>query len=131
MLRFAIGYCALSCLTLPLVGHVWLGEIPLLALIQIPKLAVVGWLRVHVVMEAIALWGFSRGSFSPDYILARPYALAIAYMIPMFVIGFVGLWRPHIAVDRRAVMTLVFLAAACADYIFTLIFAEGRRLTIY
>src|SRR6185503_21078749 len=73
-----IGYCGLSCLTLPFIGKFWLGELPVLATLQLPKIAVAGWLRTHVVMEAIQWLGLSKGSFSPDYILARPYALAIA-----------------------------------------------------
>lgn len=131
LLWFATGYCALSCLTLPFIGRVWLGELPVLAVIQLPKIAVAGWLRTDVVMEAIALCGYSRGSFSPDYIMARPYALAITYAIPMIVIGFVGLHRTRFAVERRSVMTLTFLIAACVDYVFTLIFADGQLLTIY
>src|SRR4029078_5978016 len=87
VLWFFVGYCALSCLTLPFIGRVWLGELPVLAVIQLPKIALADWLRTHVVMEAITFLDFSRGSCSPDYILARPYALAIAYLIPMAVIG--------------------------------------------
>jgi hypothetical protein len=37
-------------------------------------------------MVAIQHLGLSRGSFSPDYILARPYALAIAYLIPLSIL---------------------------------------------
>src|SRR4051812_844377 len=81
-----VGYCVLSCLTLPLIGRVWLDELPVLAAIQLPKIAVANWLRTHIVMEAMKLLGSSRGSFSPDYILARPYALALVYLIPMAVI---------------------------------------------
>jgi len=130
VLWFVIGYCTLSCLTLPFVGLFWLGELPVLALVQLPKIAVAGWLRTQVVMKAIMFLGFSRGSFSPDFILARPYALAITYLIPMIIIGFIGLrnFRPIDA--RRSFVTLAFLLAATADYVFT-IFADGRVLTIY
>ena len=128
VLWFPIGYCVFSCLTLPSVGRFWLGEIPVLALLQLPKIAVAGWLRTHVVMEALPFFGLSQGSFSPDYILARPYALAIVYLIPMIIVGVVGLRRFD---RRRFLMAVVFLIAAGIDYVFTLIFADGRSLTIY
>ena len=126
-----IGYCGLSCLTLPFIGKFWLGELPVLATLQLPKIAVAGWLRTHVVMEAIQWLGLSKGSFSPDYILARPYALAIAYVIPMLFIGAIWVWRFR-ALDRRCGwLTLGVLLAAVTDYVFTLAFANGRSLTIY
>jgi hypothetical protein len=131
VLWFLVGYCAISCLTLPFIGRVWLGELPVLAVIQLPKIAVAGWLRTHVVMETITFLGFSRGSFSPDYILARPYALALTYLIPMVVIGFIGLRRSRFIDRRRNFVTVIFLVAAAIDYVFTLIFADGRYLTIY
>lgn len=128
ILRAAIGYCVLSCLTLPFIGHVWLGELPVLALIQLPKIATAHWLRTHVVMEALPFFGLSQGSFSPDYLMARPYALAIVYLVPMLIIGVAGLRRPD---QRRRLTTVIFLVTATADYVFTLIFADGRFLTIY
>ena len=113
------------------IGRVWLGELPVLAVIQLPKIAFADWLRTHVVMEAITFLDFSRGSFSPDYILARPYALAIAYLIPMVLIGIISLRRFRFVDERRGFPTVAFLVAAAVDYLFTLVFADGRLLTIY
>ena len=126
-----IGWCALSCLTLPFIGRVWLGELPVLAVIQLPKIAVAGWLRTHVVMEAIAFLGFSRGSFSPDYILARPYALALAYLIPMAFIGVASLRRCRFRDERLGFVAVALLVMGVIDYVCTLIFSDGRFLTIY
>ena len=126
-----IGLCALSCLTLPFIGRVWLGEFPVLTVIQVPKIAVAGWLRTHVVMEAITFLGFSRGSFSPDYILARPYALALAYLIPMAFIGVASLRRFRFRDERLGFVAVVLLVMGVIDYVCTLIFADGRFLTIY
>src|SRR4028119_924563 len=72
------AYFVASILTLPFLDALWLGEVPVLALVQVPKTAFAGWLRTDVVMPAIVALGQSRGSFSPDYLLARPYALALA-----------------------------------------------------
>ena len=63
-----IGYFLISALTLPFIGKVWFGEIPVLGLIQLPKVAVAKFFRKEVVMDLIRLLGFSSGSFSPDYI---------------------------------------------------------------
>ena len=82
-------------------------------------------------MEAITFLGFSQGSFSPDYILARPYALAIVYLIPMVIIGVIGLRRFQFVDGRRGFVMVAFFIAAAVDYLFTLIFTNGRSLTIY
>lgn len=121
----------LSCLTLPFMGRVWLGELPVLAVIQLPKILVAGWLRTHVVMEAITLLGLSQGSFSPDYILARPYALALAYMIPMAILGVIILRRCSFSDERLRFVAVAALVLAVLDYACTLTFADGRTLTIY
>lgn len=131
VLQFFIGYFAVSCLTLPFIGRVWLGELPLLALIQLPKTGLANWVRKDVVMPALKFLGLSQGSFSPDYILARPYALAIVYLLPMIIIAVIGLRRSPSTPDRRRFLTIAFLIAATIDYLFTLFFADGRHLTIY
>lgn len=131
VLWFFIGWCALSCLTLPFIGRVWLGELPILAVIQLPKIAIAGWLRTHVVMETITFLGFSRGSFSPDYILARPYALALAYLIPLAFIGVASLRRFRFRDEQLGFVAVALLVMAVIDYVCTLTFADGRFLTIY
>lgn len=128
---FFIGWCALSCLTLPFIGRVWLGQVPILAVIQLPKIAIAGWLRTHVVMETITFLGFSRGSFSPDYILARPCALALAYLIPLAFIGVVSLRRFRFRDEQLGFLAVALPVMAVIDYVCTLIFADGRSLTIY
>jgi hypothetical protein len=128
LLWLGVGYYLLSLLTIPFVGRVWWGELPVLAVFQFPKLAIAGWLRTHVVMEALPWLGLSRGSFSPDYLLAGPYALAMVYLLPMIVaaaVGFRGVDK------RRRLATVAFLIAAVADYAFILLFASGRFITIY
>jgi hypothetical protein len=125
------GYCVISSFTLPFINSIWLGELPLLALIQLPKLIVAGWLRKDVVMEAIHVLGLSKGSFSPDFVLARPYALAIAYLVPLILIAVISWWKYRsLSPRRRPVLAGLFVAAAI-DFVVTLIFADGRYLTIY
>ena len=131
-LRLVTGYFVASIVTLPFLDAVWFSEVPVLALVQLPKTALAGWLRTDVVMPAISALGMSRGSFSPDYLMARPYALALAYASVVLGVGAVALWdrrqsdrRPR----RRAWIAL--LAAAATDFAATLWFAGGPGLTIY
>ena len=61
-LKGGLTYCVVSIVTLPFIGSVWLGEIPPLTLIQIPKIGLASWLRQHVGMEVIKMLGLSKGS---------------------------------------------------------------------
>lgn len=124
------GYFIVSMVTLPFINTVWLGEVPLLALIQVPKITLAGWLRKQVVMEAIKLLGLSSGSFSPDYIMARPYGLGLAYMVPICVVAASIPWQSKLA-RRHWRLAFIFLATAVADYFLTLVVADSRSLTIY
>ncbi len=128
VLKSLIAYCIASTLTLPFLDSLWLGELPLLAVIQLPKVALADWLRSEVVMELIARLGLSSGSFSPDYIAARPYGLAMAYLIPL------GILLPTIWLRTRTVSlgwTSVLLIVSVVDFCFTLIFAGGPGLSVY
>jgi hypothetical protein len=128
-IRCLIYYCVVSTLTLPFINHLWLGELPLLAIIQRPKVSFAAWMRTEVVMEAIKWLGVSNGSFSPDYRMARPYALALAYLLPLMMIALLSMrFRSPLEMQKLA---LVLLAVSTIDYLATLQFAAARSLTIY
>lgn len=130
LLKALVAYFAVSTLTLPVLNALWLGELPVLALVQLPKTVLAGWLRTEVAMPALRAMGLSRGSFSPDYMLVRPYALAIAYLIPLGLV-LAPLWiRTRLARSYRR-WVWILLAAAMFDYCLTLLFASTRGLTIY
>jgi hypothetical protein len=129
VLQLVTAYFFASILTLPFIDALWFGEVPVLALIQLPKIAPAGWLRSDVVMPAIRAMGLSRGSFSPDFILARPYGLAIAYVLILGVV-FVVLWISG-QMSRSSRWVWITLGAALIDFVFTLWFAGGPGLTIY
>ena len=123
------AYAVVSTVTLPFAGSLWLGELPLLALIQLPKLWPAGWLRTHVIMAAMKSLGYSTGSFSPDYIAARPYALALVYAAAIAVVLIV-----RGCASRGQIPSRIMFAALLAlgiDFGFTLVFASGRNLTLY
>jgi hypothetical protein len=131
VLRFLTGYFVVSMLTLPFIGRLWFGEVPLLAIIQLPKTVFAIWLRKGIVMQAIVELGLSKGSFSPDYILARPYALAIVYLIPMIIVAFFSWHRLKKFQVPPSRPEILFFAVAVLDYVLTLVFGQSRGLTIY
>jgi hypothetical protein len=116
---------------LPFAGRLWWGEVPVLALIQLPKLDAADWFRMHVVLPVILHCGFSRGSFSPDYSLAGPYALAITYLIPVVIVGSIALYRRRSIPRQERLLVLAFLVAASVDYVVTLIVATGRSPNLF
>lgn len=130
LLKLSVAYCVLSLATLPFLGAIWLGELPVLVVPQLPKLWLAGWLRTEVVMPAIAALGLSAGSFSPDYALARPYALAAAYLIAVGAIVALAWARTRLARPYGRWAALLGLVAAC-DGLLTLVFAQRPGLTVY
>jgi hypothetical protein len=98
--------------------------------VQLPKIEYADWLRSGLVMQAIRNLGLSRGSFSPDYILARPYGLAIAYLFPLTVFVAV-VWMRTWMSKPYGRLTVMLLAVAAIDFVATLYFANQRYLTIY
>ena len=129
--QLLLGWCLLSIVTLPFIPFLWLSELPVLVLIQLPKLTLANWLRLHVVMPAIKVFGYSSGNFSPDFILARPYALAIAYLIALVPLVAITGWHARKTGRRPGWLTFFLLVAILIDYLATLAFGHTRSLTIY
>jgi hypothetical protein len=127
-----IIYYLVSIVTLPALNAIWYGELPLLAVIQLPKVEPARYLRTHVVMPLIQDLGLSRGSYSPDLTLASPLALAIVCLVPMllllaYLLCQRGFFRRHI----RLVAAVAVLAII--DFGWTLMFASPAHggLSIY
>lgn len=128
LLKAACVYLALSIVTQRFINSWWLGEIPVLAIFQFPKLKYAYWLRVNAVMPLIDALGLSSGSFSPDYMMARPYALLLTYAIAgLVVLGVLALSRSS-ASHRRWAIVLALLAIV--DYWLIMRFGEWP-ITIY
>ena len=130
VLQACTAYVVVSVLTLPFLDKFWIAEVPLLALVQLPKTSVAGWLRTHVVMPTIQMLGFSRGSFSPDYVIARPYALAITYLVSPGIVIAIVWWRRRLKHPYRR-WVIILLIVAALDFLFTLRFGAGPGLAIY
>jgi hypothetical protein len=119
-----------SVVTLPFVDALWLGELPVVAALQVPKVLIAGWIRMGVVMPAIEGLGLSSGSFSPDYSTARPYALALAYLIPVVALLAVTWLRTRMAKPYRF-WSCLLLCVAALDYLLTLRLTHTPGLTLY
>jgi hypothetical protein len=131
-IQVLIVYYLISIVTLPALNAIWVGEMPLLAVIQLPKVETAKFLRTHVVMPLIQDLGLSRGSYSPDLTLASPFAMAFVCLVPMllllvYVLCQRDFFRRHI----RLVAAVAVLAMV--DFGWTLMFASSRNggLSIY
>lgn len=114
--------------TLPFVNWLWMGELPVLAVLQLPKLLLAEWLRTDFVMPAIKGLGLSSGAFSPDYTMARPYALVAAYLLPIVVV--IVTVRSRMAAPYR-LWSCLLLCAAALDWLLTLKLASSPGLSLY
>ncbi|MFO0913633.1 MAG: hypothetical protein U0795_11800 [Pirellulales bacterium] len=126
--RCAAGYYLLSALSLPLVNRVWLGELPLLALIQLPKMWLKGIIQ-HGLTYLMRMLGQSSGSFSPDYLATHGLAVVLMALVPMLVvISCLALW-PHLANRRRLI--LMVLVSGLIDGAVTIGFARVSALNLF
>src|SRR5215207_2597470 len=80
LLRSISAYFLLSSLTIPFMNAIWIGELPVIALVQVPKTEIANRIRHLMSMQLLGPLGLSRGSYSPDWMLARPWALAVVYL---------------------------------------------------
>jgi hypothetical protein len=130
VLKCSVLYGIMSMLSLPFLNSLWFGEIPVVTVVQVPKITFAIWLRNVMVMDLMTPLGLSRGSFSPDWTAARPYALAVAYLVPLTILLAV-VWRRTRFAPPIRVWIWMLLLVAFADFLMTLRFANGPGLTIY
>ena len=124
----ACSYFAVSALTLPFANTIWFGELPPLALIQLPK----SFLKsaVHeILMFVIYSLGMSRGSVSPDYIATHDWAMGVmtAAAALLLVAAFLLLRR----VSCRGKLIAIVLICASIDGIVTFWFDNAFNLKLF
>ncbi len=130
---FIVGLCAciyyaVSALTLPFVNVIWVGELPPLALIQLPK----SFLKsgVHkILMLSLNVFGMSRGSFSLDYIATHDWAMGVMTVATawLFVACILLLRR----VSYRQKLVSIVLICALVDGIVTFWFDKTFNLKLF
>lgn len=124
----ACSYYAASALTLPFVNVIWLGELPPLALIQLPK----SFLKsaVHkILMSLLNAFGMSRGSFSPDYIATHDWAMGVMTIAPALLLVACILLLRRVSYHRK----LISMVSICAsvDGIVTFWFDKTFNLKLF
>jgi len=124
----ACVYYAISAITLPFTNAVWFGEIPPLAILQIPKSFIKSVVQ-EFLLRAVHVLGLSHGSASPDYIATHGWAMVIMAAAPalLLVAVFAFLRRDRMR-DRLIAAVLIF---ALIDAIVTLWFDSTSSLKLY
>lgn len=130
LLHLLIAYFVLSAVTFPFLDRWWLGEIAILALIQLPKVMLAKWCQHELVIKGMDIAGLSTGSMSPDLIASRPWGLLLAYV---FLLGpvFAVIWYRTRMKAPYGRLALILAAVAVIDFFLTLRLAGGPGLSIY
>ena len=124
----ACVYYGISAMTLPFANVVWLGEIPPLAILQLPK-SFTKFVIQRFLLYAVNVLGLSRGSASPDHIATHGWAMVIMAAAPalLLVAVFAFLRRER----RRNRLIAAVLIFASIDAIVTIWFDSSSRLKLY
>ena len=123
-------YFVISIVTIPSINSIWIGDIPALAVIQAPKTIPANSMRYYYAAGLAKKLNTSKGSFSPDYEFARPFALIIVYTFPLLILMS---YYALIVKDKKGAWkyVLVLLFFSVIDYFYTLYFSHTPSLTIY
>jgi hypothetical protein len=130
LLKAGLSHFVISAVTLPFLDKLWISEFPLLALIQLPKVALAHWCQYELVMKGMHIAGLSRGSMSPDLIASRPWGLLLAYVLALVPV-FVVVWLRTRMSPPYGRAALLLAVAAVVDFVATLLWAGGPGLSIY
>ena len=125
---FACIYYAGSALTLPFVNTIWLGEVPPLAVMQLPK----SFLKsvVHeILMSVVNVLGMSQGSFSPDYGATHNWAMGVMTAVPALLLSSMFMLLRHVSHRRRLIAMI--LICATIDAIVTFWFDNAFDLKLF
>jgi hypothetical protein len=121
-------YYLVSAVTLPFTNKVWVGEIPILAVFQLPK-SFLKSIAHDLLLSVVRALGWSRGSASPDSMMTHPWAMVLMLTAPAL------LWIVVVCYLRRgrtqtAVMAAI-LACAGIDAVVTFWFDASSSLKLY
>jgi hypothetical protein len=121
-------YYVFSSITLPWADDLWWGEIPVLALFQIPKSTLFDRTSNWMVKMAFEL-GIDRGSHSPTSIAVWPWAITITIMLPsvpmISAVAICRRWKPC----QKWIWLLI--AVATIDAMTTIWFERTSRLSLF
>ncbi len=125
----AIYYYIYSFITLPFADELWLGELPPLALVQLPK-SLLNHRIQDFLISLLPRFGLASGSPSPDLMLTGPWALGLTVTLPALAILFVALLTLPRTRSRRPLIA-VLLTAAAVDAAATFWYDATHSLKIF
>tara|TARA_R100000789_G_C3005279_1_gene149884 strand:+ start:408 stop:893 length:486 start_codon:yes stop_codon:yes gene_type:complete len=124
----ACVFYILSAITLPFANKVWIGEIPILGLLQLPKAFLKSVIH-DALLIAVQQFGWSAGSQSPDYIMTHLWAMIIMTVGPALILLITLL---YFGTERRWVLPLIALiSCATIDAVVTLGFDAWSNLKLF
>ena len=123
-----VCYWILSAVTLPMVRHAWLGSIPVLAPLQLPKVFLKS-LAHESFSHAVNTFGWSTGSASPDYAMIHPWAMVLMLTFPAFGLICATVYRR--TGRTRNIALVAIITSASLDALVTLRFDALSSLKIF
>ncbi|WP_339748152.1 hypothetical protein [uncultured Rubinisphaera sp.] len=124
----ACVFYILSAITLPFANKVWIGEMPIFGLLQLPKAFLKSVIH-DALLIAVQQFGWSAGSRSPDYIMTHLWAMISMTVGPALILLITLLF---FRTDRRWVLPLIALiSCATIDAVATLGFDAWSNLKLF
>ncbi len=122
------GYYAVSAATLPFADSVWIGEIPVLAVWQLPKVVLHGYAQTFF-LWMLSVMGWSAGSPSPDRIATQPYAMTAMVVLPALGLLLLTVFSRSLKKVGASAIVLVCLTVIDAGVSFW--FEQTSRLSLF
>ena len=123
---FAVYYVT-SILTLPFANEVWFGELPIFAVVQLPKIYLNSVIQ-DAMISLLPLLGLNSGSASPDLILTHPWALGVTVTLPPLTVICVLMLSRHLRYSR---LTGAVILIGAIDAIVTWWFDSSSSLSLF
>ena len=124
----AAFYYAASAATLPFANTWWVGEVPVLSLIQTPKAILLSAIH-QPLFHIFGSSNLSHGSHSPDYMTTHGWAMVVMLTAPALVLVAVLFYQLSAPTRRRWIAFLVLLAAL--DGVTTMLFENYSNLKLF
>ena len=128
MATCACVYYGISAMTLPFTNAVWCGEVPLLAILQIPK-SFIKFVIQDFLLHAVNVLDLSQGSASPDYIATHGWAMVIMAAAPALLLVAVFAFLRHDRMRNRLIAVVLIFASI--DAIVTIWFDSSSSLKLF
>jgi hypothetical protein len=125
-----ITYYTTSILTLPFANDWWIGEMPVFAIVQIPKIKLMSVFH-NALVSLLPTLGLASGSASPDLILTHPWALGLTVTLPALTLFCSITLLRRVARRRILIITVFAFAFACIDAAVTFWFDSTSRLSLF